>query len=160
MLTEILTRTPLYVWGVLALLMFLGIRRLTPRRTSLRTAAAAPIGFGMWSLANIAMLISAGGSASILVAGGVALLAGAASARVRTVPRPKPLPGGVFAFAGTAVPLIAYMAVFFVKYALQVWSAIVPAAAWTAALIGLIVTALMAGRTAADFLILFNMKRA
>ena len=123
MVLEILTRTPLYVWGIMALLIFLGIRRLEPRRTSLRLAA------------------------------------GAASARFRTVPRPEPLPGSVFVFAATAVPLIVYMAFFLAKYALQVWSALVPFAAWTAALIGFALTAIVTGRTAADFCAMLNVRR-
>lgn len=160
MAAEFLGRTPPYVWGILALLLFLGIRRLKPRRIALRVAAAAPIGFLAWSLVTLASLASQGDPLTVFATGGLGLAVGAASARVRTVPRPEPLPGGMFAFAGTAVPLIVYMGVFLAKYGLQVWSAIVPTAAWTAALIGLALTSLVTGRTAADFAALLKSRRA
>lgn len=160
MSTEFLTRTPPYVWAILALLLFLGIRRLKPRRIPLRVAAAAPIGFLAWSLFTLVSLTSQGDPIPVLGTGAIGLLAGAASASIRTVPRPEPLPGGVFAFAGTAVPLIVYMGVFIAKYALQVWPALVPSTAWTAALIGLALTATVTGRTAADFLALLKTRRA
>jgi hypothetical protein len=38
----IIAHTPVYVWLILALLMFLGVRRLKPRRTHLALAALAP----------------------------------------------------------------------------------------------------------------------
>lgn len=157
---EFLTRTPPYVWAILAFLMFLGIRRLKPRRIPLRIAAAAPIGFFAWSLATVVSLASRGDPLPVLATAILALIVGAASARIRNVPRPEPLPGGVFAFAGTAVPLIVYMAVFVAKYALQVWGAIVPASAGIAALIGLALTTAITGRTAADFIALLKTKHA
>jgi hypothetical protein len=43
----ILMHTPLYVWVLFALLIFLGARRLKPRRTHLALAALAPWAFSL-----------------------------------------------------------------------------------------------------------------
>lgn len=51
---RILSGTPTFVWFILAGLLMLGVRRLSPRRTHIAVAAAAPIDFTAWRLATIA----------------------------------------------------------------------------------------------------------
>jgi hypothetical protein len=147
----ILTHTPLYVWGILALLLFIGIRRLKPRRTHLAVAALAPAGFIAWSVAT-AILLFLGGNQAAAMAWPVAFLAGAASGPIRTVPRPKHVHGWLFDYSATRLPLILYLLLFVTRYGLGIWAGFVPAMAPTLALAGLALSAFTAGRTCSDFL--------
>lgn len=63
---RVLGNTPPWVWGVLMLLVVLGVRRLKPRRTHLLVAALAPTAFTAWSLTGV--LAAAQGVSTALVA--------------------------------------------------------------------------------------------
>ena len=82
----IVTHTPLYVWMVLGLLLFLGVRRLKPRRTHLAVAALAPAAFFIWSVVTAASLHFGGDSEAAIIAWPLAFLSGALSWSIRTVP--------------------------------------------------------------------------
>ncbi|WP_369597738.1 DUF6622 family protein [Bordetella genomosp. 5] len=51
--TEFLRHTPLWVWGVLLLLIYRGIRALSPRRSTLLQTLLLPSAFLVWGLASI-----------------------------------------------------------------------------------------------------------
>ena len=70
----ILLPTPIYVWVLFALLLFLGVCRLRPRRTHLALAALAPMGFFTWSASTAGLLFFGGGKGSALVAWPIAFL--------------------------------------------------------------------------------------
>jgi hypothetical protein len=148
----IILHTPIYVWVLLALLLFLGVRRLEPRRTHLALAALAPMGFFTWSALAAGLLFFGGGKGTALVAWPVAFLAGALSGPIRTVSRPTHVHGWVFEYAPTALPLTLYMLLWATRYGLGIWAGFKPAMADTLGLVGLTLSAVTAGRTAADFI--------
>ena len=147
----IATHTPVYVWLVLALLLFLGVRRLRPRRTHLALAALAPLGFFTWSVLAAGLLFFGGDRGTIAVVWGVAFLTGVLSGPIRTVGRPKHIHGWIFEYAATALPLTLYMLLWLTRYGLGIWAGFVPAMADTLGMAGLALSALTAGRTLSDF---------
>ncbi len=148
----IVAHTPVYVWLVLALLLFLGVRRLKPRRTHLALAALAPMGFFAWSVLAAGLLFLGGEKGAAVAAWAAAFLAGALSGPVRTVPRPIHVHGWTFQYAATALPLTLYMLLWATRYGLGIWAGFVPSMADTLGLAGLALSALTAGRTLADFI--------
>lgn len=148
----IVTHTPLYVWVVLVLLLFLGVRRLKPRRTHLAVAALAPAGFFVWSVATAALLFFGGDKGAAIVAWPLAFLGGALSGPIRTVPRPSHVHGWIFQYAATKLPLTLYLLLWSTRYGLGIWAGLVPAIAGTLGVVGLALSAFTAGRTLADFL--------
>ena len=148
----IATHMPLYVWLVLALLLFLGVRRLKPRRTHLAVAALAPAGFFVWSVATAGLLFFGGDRGAAIVAWPLAFLGGALSGPIRTVPRPSHVHGWIFQYAATRLPLTLYFLLWSTRYGLGIWAGFVPAMAVTLGVVGLTLSAFTAGRTLADFL--------
>jgi hypothetical protein len=148
----IVTHTPLYVWVVLTLLLFLGIRRLKPRRTHLALAALAPAGFFVWSAATAATLFFDGDKGALMVAWPLAFLSGVLSGRIRTVPRPSHVQGWIFQYAATRLPLTFYLLLWSTRYGLGTWAGFVPAMAGSLGILGLALSAFTAGRTLADFI--------
>lgn len=148
----IVTYTPPYVWVLFVLLLFLGARRLKPRRTHLALAALAPMGFFTWSVVAAGLLSHGGERGTVVVAWAVAFLAGALSGPIRTVARPAHLGGWIFQYQATALPLTMYMLLWATRYGLGIWAGFVPAMSVTLGLVGLALSALTAGRTLADFL--------
>lgn len=152
----ILAGTPPWVWAVLALLVFLGWRRLKPRRTRLEVAAIAPAAFLIWSLAAAAGLAGAAGIGLTAGVWAAAFALGAASFRLRIGERPSQLPDGRFLFPATPVPLIVYAGIFILRYALGIAAPFHPDLTTELGLVGLAVSALTAGRFVADFLVLLR----
>lgn len=148
----IMLHTPTYVWVFLVLLLFLGVRRLKERRTHLALAALAPMGFFTWSAFAAGLLFFSGETGTALIAWPVAFWAGALSGPIRTVPWPTHVNGWVFAYAPTALPLILYLLIWATRYGLGIWAGFEPAMAENLGLLGLTLSALTAGRTAADFI--------
>ena len=148
----IVAHTPLYVWLVLALLLFLGVRRLKPRRTHLAVAALAPAGFFVWSVATAGLLFLGGEKGTAIVAWPLAFLGGALSGAIRTVPRPSHVHGWIFQYEATRLPLTLYMLLWSTRYGLGIWAGFVPAMAAILGVAGLALSAFTAGRTLADFL--------
>ena len=148
----IVTHTPIYVWVVFVLLLVMGVRRLSPRRTHLAMAALAPVGFFVWSLATAASMFLHLNAWTLVAFWGIAFAAGAGSGRIRTVPRPTHVGDWIFAYSATWQPLAFYMLLFFARYGLGIWGGFVPSMANTLGLVGLSLSALTAGRTMADFI--------
>ncbi len=153
---RVVSGTPAWVWAVLVLLIVLGWRRLKPRRTRLALAALAPTAFLLWSLTTAAGLGDAAGIREVWGVWVAAFAAGAASAPIRLGPRPTPLPDGAFLFPGTPFPLIVYAGVFTARYTLGVTAAFRPDLANALGLAGLAISAVTAGRFAADLALLLR----
>jgi hypothetical protein len=149
---RILAGTPPWVWAVLALLVFLGTRRLKPKRTHLAVAAIAPVAFTIWSLTAVLAAARAGSAGLVIGVWAAALAGGALTALVHRGPRPTHEGAGVFLFRASAVPLLIYLSVFIARYGLGVWSALEPDRARTLGLIAIAISAATAGRFIADFL--------
>lgn len=126
MLMQIVLHTPKWVFAVFALLLWLGGRQLWPSRASLARTTVMPVLMIGLSLAGVA---SAFGD-SLFALLGWAVAAGATVLVGRRVP----LAAGTrydpatrqFHLAGSAVPLVLMMSVFFTKYAVGVALAMHP----------------------------------
>ena len=115
-------------------------------------AAAAPLGFAAWSLFTIASLAAQGNAAPVIALAALGALAGFGSGGFRLVPRPAHVGDGLFDFQATWWPLILYMLLFSIRYALEVMRHVDPAHATLFGSAGLVLTSFTAGRTLADFL--------
>ena len=144
----VLAGTPWWAFAVLALLVFLGIRRLKTRVRGLGAALAAPVAFGAWGLFNVASY-SQDHSPIVGVSTLVLLFAaGWISTGLYAGERADLTSDGRFLFHGTPEPLITYMTVFSIRFGLEVWEGFVPAAAPLAGGIAIGLSAFVAGRTA------------
>ncbi|MDP2117795.1 MAG: hypothetical protein Q8J71_10405 [Brevundimonas sp.] len=155
----VLAETPFWAFAVLALLVFLGIRRLKPRVRNVGIALVAPVAFLIWGLFNVA----AYSQAHSPIVGGATLIvlfaAGWASARLYSGETSEPVGDGQFLFHGTPEPLITYMTVFVIRFGLEVWQGFVPTAAALAGGLAIGVTAFAAGRTAQRAFLLVHARR-
>lgn len=143
----VLSNTPWWAFAILTLLIVLGVRRLKTRVRSLGMAFITPAIFFVWGLSNVAAysrdhspLIG-----SLTLVGGLA--AGWLSARLYSSETGELQDDRRFLFRGTPEPLITYMAIFVIRFGLEVWEGFVPAAAATAGGLAISLSALMAGRT-------------
>jgi hypothetical protein len=127
MLIQILTHTPLFVWAILAFLVYRGVIALRERETTLRKLLIIPLVMLALSLQDIAakfgaafLPLSAWAGAALAVTllvwkfSGAGISAGAASGSVRV--------------HGSRAPLAMMMAIFLTKYATAVTLAIDPQA--------------------------------
>lgn len=154
MIALILTNTPLWVWGLLAALVALGLSQTRARSATLARVTLMPLGLVAFSV--MGLVGDLGAKPAVL---GTWLAAAAVSALLvmRTA-----LPMGThfdaaqrrFQLPGSWVPLALILAIFFIKYAVGVSLGLSPAlradtgfAAAVAALSGLS-SGLFAGRTA------------
>jgi len=126
MLTQILLHTPKWVFALFALLLWLGAKQLLASSVSLTRVTLMPIAMTGLSVFGVA---SAFGDSP------VALLAWAAAAIVlsglvlqRTLPASTRYDAGSrrFHVAGSAVPLVLMMGIFFTKYVVGVELALHP----------------------------------
>ena len=119
----ILKNTPMWVWGLLAALLALGLSQLRARTASLTRIAIVPLamtGFALWGIAS-----AFGASGQILwvmlawaVPAAVisAILAPGAAAQGTRYDRST----RTYALPGTAVPLVLILGIFLTKYAVGV----------------------------------------
>ncbi|RZL63034.1 MAG: hypothetical protein EOP81_14230 [Variovorax sp.] len=127
MLLQILQHTPTWVFGLFALLLWLGGRQLRAGRTALWRVGLLPVAMTGLSIYGVG---SAFGSAPAPLAAWAAAAALTAAWVLR-----RPTPAGTrydaatrsFAHAGSAVPLLLMMGIFFAKYAVAVQLAMHPA---------------------------------
>jgi hypothetical protein len=122
----ILTHTPLWVFGVLAILIVFGIRGLHERTLSLSRLLIVPAVFIAWGGASLAMRAS---TAPVLLAAWLATASigfgvGWLTTRLGGVVIDRA--GGRVHLPGSPVPLVRNVSIFLVKYAFGVASAIAP----------------------------------
>jgi hypothetical protein len=125
MLQQILIHTPVYVWAILAVLVWRGTAALRDREMPVRSLFIVPAIMLALSLQDVVMKF--GSHAMPLAAW--ALAAAAATLLVwklgRSRTAPAATPGSVIV-RGSWVPLAMMMAIFFTKYAASVLLAVLP----------------------------------
>lgn len=129
MLTQALAGTPLWVFALFVLLLWLGGRQLVAHHVALRHATMLP--FAMTAL-SIYGLLSVFSHQPVAVMGwAAAALATGAFVLRRALPEAVRYDATMrrFHLAGTAVPLVLMMGIFFTKYAVSVQVAMHPALA-------------------------------
>jgi hypothetical protein len=125
MLIQILTHTPLYVWAILAFLVYRGAVAMRDRELEVRKLVTIPAVMLALSLQDMHAKFGLEGwalAAWALAAAGMALatgLAGSDRIAAGTVP-------GNVRVRGSRLPLVMMMAVFFTKYAVSVTVAVAP----------------------------------
>ena len=124
-LIAIVARTPAWVWLVLAGLVMLGLLQARDHVVPRVRVVLQPVALGALSLWGVA---GAFGLHAMVEGPWLAgWLLGLAATRVFHLPRQvQALPGGRFAIGGSWIPLAMLMAVFFMRYAVNVSIAIAP----------------------------------
>lgn len=127
MLVQIALNTPVWVWGLLAALVVLGLTQVRNRSAGLPRTVVLPLAMGSFSLWGLVNGFGAtpANLGTWLAAAAVAL----------TVVMLRPLPAGVrydaarraFALPGSWVPLVLILGIFSIKYATGVMLAMQPA---------------------------------
>ena len=112
MLIQIITHTPTWVFGLLALLLWLGGRQLRAGQVSLVRMAVMPV--AMASLSVYGVWSAFGGTPLAALAWALALLLSPATG-ARYHPESRS-----FSMPGSALPLALMMGIFFTKYAMGV----------------------------------------
>ena len=125
MLNQILSRTPPYVWGILAFLILRGVIAMRTREIGINKLFIIPIVMLVLSLQDIAAKFGVGGVAitawTLAAATTVALMWHFSAARVT----PAATPGRVIV-RGSMFPLALMMAIFVTKYVATVIVAVQP----------------------------------
>jgi hypothetical protein len=158
---ETLRQTPLWVWVLLVYLIITGIKALKSRVTSLGNMSAIPMAFTIWGLWTVFSVFHGSGQSILLwflsfISGCIigALYASRLSIQVDRETGTISLPGSPFV-------LILSLAIFALKYALNVWAAVEPAAtnllAFLVAHVG--ITGLAAGMFAGRVVMLWHKAR-
>ncbi len=126
MLLQILIHTPRWVFGLFALLVWLGARQLLAGSVSLGRVTVMPIVMTGLSLYGVVSVF--GDSPAALAGWAVAAVVLAALAMQRALPATTRYDGAArrFHVGGTAVPLILMMGIFCTKYAVGVMLAMHP----------------------------------
>lgn len=127
MLQQILIHTPVYVWAILAVLVWRGAAALRDREMTVRSLFIVPAIMLALSLQDVVMKF--GANAMPLAAWALAAAAAALMVwkfgRSRTAPAATP---GSVIVRGSWVPLAMMMAIFVTKYAASVLLAVLPQA--------------------------------
>ena len=129
-LGQIVKRTPIWVWGLLAVLLALGASQLRNRQVTLRRLVITPISMFVFALFGIVSAFGSSGQLGLVLAAG-ALAAGGMTALVM---RAAPLKGAqydvatrTFSVQGSVVPLLLILGIFLTKYVVGVELAMSPA---------------------------------
>lgn len=120
MIAQILINTPLWVWGLLALLLLLGFSQVRSRSVGLARITLLPLGLGAFSLYGT---VSAFGASPTVLGSWLA-----ATTLLLVIVTQMPLPAGAhydavkrrFQRPGSWVPLALIMGIFLTKYAVGV----------------------------------------
>lgn len=126
MISRILANTPGWVWGLLLSLFLLGLSQIRPRRLTPQQLLILPL---IMSLLSLLGSVSSFGLAPILIAAWIVVAAAIAFGLSRTrSPRGSAWDAGAgrFLLPGSWLPLALILAIFILKYALNVVLAIDP----------------------------------
>jgi hypothetical protein len=127
-LFAIVSHTPPQVWGVLALLVAIGLNQARTRDVAPTRVIAVPAALGVYSLWSASSAFAGADSAMLLAAwlGGLAL--GAASNRALDLPRRcSANADGSFRIEGSFAPLALMLCVFLTRYVNGIATALHPA---------------------------------
>ena len=120
MLIQIISHTPLWVWAILVVLLWVGLKQTLPRSVSLRRITVLPLVMVGLSLAGTLTAFGAGNHA--LLAWGAAAAVAAAVVMTRTLPQATQYNTWTqhFQIPGSWTPLVLMMGIFITKYAVGV----------------------------------------
>ncbi len=126
-LLDIVTHTPLWVWGGLALLVVLGLKQTRTRDVGALRMWLVPAIMGSYSF--LGTWNAFGGSGALLPA--AAWIAGAAIgfASNRTLDLPRQVSAnadGTFRIGGSYAPLVLFVSIFLLRYVVGVMLAVAP----------------------------------
>jgi len=131
MLFQILAHTPVYVWGILAFLIYRGVLASREREMSVGRMLVIPILMLALSLQAIAMQF--GVASGAMLAWAISAALAALSCRASGVDRASAgVMPGTLRIRGSWTPLVLMLTIFAVKYALAVALAIQPGLAGNA----------------------------
>jgi|GEM_PF-1683372 len=155
----VIRETPTWAYVVLALLTFLGVRRLETRPTTVVGLSVLPIIFLTWSVIGAVVFGRAAGplTASLMWAGWVLL--GLVSFRVFGPPRGRWINSRQFAREGSVGPLVVYLGIFAFRYGLEVWTGFAPEQRVLTQGLALTLSGFMSGRTLGDLWLAVARKR-
>jgi multisubunit Na+/H+ antiporter MnhC subunit len=117
-LYQILTHTPLWVWALLAFLIYRGLNAMQPRMITPSRALILPLVFLVWGLSgliNSRSLVLDLALALFVVGALVGLAAGSALATLTPAPR-LDQQAGALAMPGSPIPLAMIVTAFVIKY--------------------------------------------
>lgn len=122
-LSQIITRTPIWVWAILAALIFMGAKALRPRTVKRYTVLIAPIAFLMLGLTSSRGTIGfASWGISLLAVASFTFFVWKPTAGARYVPE-----GDQLHMPGSVVPMVLMLAIFLLNYIINVTLAMNPA---------------------------------
>lgn len=126
MLIQIVTHTPLWVWTILVVLVWVGFKQSVARSVSLRRITVLPVVMTGLSLAGTATAF--GASAPVLLAWGAGAAVAAAVVMNRTLPHATQYNPWteLFELPGSWTPLVLMVGIFITKYAAGVALAMQP----------------------------------
>ena len=124
-LISVLSHTPVWVWGLLAALIALGLHQAREHVVSGVRVLIQPLAMGTLALVSASTTFGWHATVQPLWAAGFAI--GFALNRWLMLPRSvRPLPDGRYAIGGSWSPLVLLMAIFLLRYAVAASLAIVP----------------------------------
>ena len=126
MLLQIIAHTPKWVFALFALLLWLGCKQLVSRRVSLARITVLPI--AMAAVSCYGVISAFGDTPGALIAWAVAAIALVAIVMQNALPASTRFDAATRSFhvAGSAVPLLLMMGIFFTKYVVGVQIAMQP----------------------------------
>lgn len=126
MFIQIITRTPVWVWVILVLLVWVGLKQTLPRSVSLRRITVLPLAMVGLSLASI--LATFGVANHALLAWSASVAVAAAVVMRRCLPPATQYNGWTqqLQIPGSWTPLVLMMGIFITKYAVGVTLAMHP----------------------------------
>jgi hypothetical protein len=131
MLSAIVKHTPIWVWGLLAALLWLGIRQMFPRSVGTRQVLLLPLGMAVFSAYGLASAF--GGSAGVVTTWLLTAVAVAVASLLWRPLAPTSIrydaAQGRLHLPGSAMPLALILGIFLTKYIVGVELALQPALA-------------------------------
>jgi uncharacterized protein YbjT (DUF2867 family) len=124
MIANILTHTPIWVWGLLVLLIALGLSQTKTRRVGIARVALLPIVFT--ALALNSLYTSFGTNGLVFAAWAVDLIAAVAAMQALPQSASYDAKARSFTLAGSWVPLFVILAIFLSRYVIAVTFALSP----------------------------------
>ena len=126
MFIQIITHTPIWVWSILVVLLWVGLKQTLPRSVSLRRIAVLPLVMVSLSLAGTVTAFGAANHA--LLAWGAGAAIAAAVVMTRDLPQTTHYNAWTqqFQMPGSWTPLVLMMGIFVTKYAAGVALAMQP----------------------------------
>jgi hypothetical protein len=126
-LTALVTHTPVAVWIGLGLLVYLGIRQMSPQRVGTRRLVVLPLVLALASAISAWQAFAIAGEARMVLTWLAGLALGLGLGRLMRLPRGVVANAdGTFHVPGSVVPLVLMLAIFLVRYIVNVALAVSP----------------------------------